>query len=206
MGFEVLVQILNLILLILVGISVYRAKKVECSTYKEYSRLRGQACEFILTGLAGQLTKEKDDFHRATIFGPAGDKELKIVVGPFHKPEDREIRRLPLNRSIAGWVYMNGETYYSPDVLNDKVFTPSPNKDAKYRSLVCVPIGKKAVKGVLSLDAQKVDCFSRDEIDHLEHYASLLTVVLDLDEFWEEKEAIRLERGGANHGETQNAD
>lgn len=165
----------------------------------DYRANRDRCFTFALSGLVGQLTKEPDNVHRAAIFLPGRDSTvLHLARGPQHNGRRRT---LPIDRSLAGLTWKTERRVYAADVLEEQwkhVFDLPTDKSSQYRSIACTPIVLNGmVKGVLSLDGQKPNSFTETELSYLDLFAAYFAILLELDEYQEERLAFYLERRGA---------
>jgi L-methionine (R)-S-oxide reductase len=98
--------------------------------------------------------------------------ECVIVAGTGDEPPT--YRRFPATQGLCGAVVESQETLVVPDVQKDLRYLPT---FWNTRSEILVPIrseAKKRVCGILDAESDKMDAFSEDDQDFLEHAAVLL--------------------------------
>jgi L-methionine (R)-S-oxide reductase len=102
--------------------------------------------------------------------------ECIIVAGTGSEPPT--YARFPATQGLCGAVVESQETLVVPDVQKDPRYLPT---FWNTRSEMLVPIiieGKKRVCGIIDAESDKVDAFSDDDRDFLEHAAVLLARTL----------------------------
>lgn len=98
--------------------------------------------------------------------------ECVIVAGTGEEPPTYP--RFPVTQGLCGAVVESQETLVVPDVQKDPRYLPT---FWSTRSEIVVPIideHKKRVCGILDAESEKLDAFSDDDRDFLEHASVLL--------------------------------
>jgi L-methionine (R)-S-oxide reductase len=98
--------------------------------------------------------------------------ECVILAGTGDEPPTYP--RFPMTQGLCGAVVESGETLVVPDVKKDLRYLPT---FWTTRSEIVVPIAneeKQRVCGIIDVESDKVDAFSDDDRDFLEHAAVLL--------------------------------
>lgn len=99
-------------------------------------------------------------------------RECVIVAGTGEEPPTYP--RFPVTQGLCGAVVESQETLVVPDVQKDARYLPT---FWNTRSEIVVPIKsetKQRVCGIIDAESEKVDAFSEDDRDFLEHVAVLL--------------------------------
>lgn len=128
------------------------------------------------------LKRARSINHRCAIFVPDHQQPeyLKILEGSGFSVDGKEKLRLDMD-TLAGLAYRTGEVQYSPDVTKDERFKPHPKARRKYHSLLCVPIKSgKHVFGVLSVDGSDIDCFTEDDKQYVQLFATQIAIIFPL--------------------------
>ncbi|MNO45388.1 GAF domain protein [compost metagenome] len=166
------------ILKILNSINVEIAEALQCESIEEFESTKQHLYNLLLYSTATVLTKTKSNSHRIAIFMKDGDtNQLKIHEGQGYSNEGKTHLRLDVNNSAAGKVFTSGEPYISGDITSEgNLFKRHPKSTKTYMSLMCVPIKcGNMVLGVLSIDGQEKDSFTKDDLDHLKYFANAIT-------------------------------
>lgn len=98
--------------------------------------------------------------------------ECVILAGTGEEPPT--YRRFPVTQGLCGAVVESQETLVVPDVQKDARYLPT---FWTTRSEIVVPIvqhSKKRVGGIIDVESDKVNAFTDDDQDFLEHAAGLL--------------------------------
>lgn len=156
------------------------SKLLVCETYEEFENIRKFVYDSLLYGIAVVLTKSKSANHRIAIFISEDGSSLRIHEGLGYSSEGKANLRLDVGNSAAGKVFRTGEPYISGDITSEgNVFKKHPKSTKTYHSLMCVPIMcDKMVLGVLSIDGQEKDSFSKDDLDYLGYFADALSSLM----------------------------
>lgn len=168
---------------------------------EEFNRRKSDIYSFILHGIIAILTKQKGNSHRVAIFVLDDDsKNLKIYEGLGFSPEGKSQLRLPINDSHAGYVFNTGKALNDGDITGQgKHFKPNPKSKKIYHSLMCTPIiFLDKVIGVLSLDGEEKNSFTKDDEDYLKYFANALSSLMIFDTLFSTHE----ERGEIEGGQT----
>lgn len=173
------------ILKLLNQVNVEIANMVCKSTNEDFFETRKSTYDFILPGIASILTKRKGNQHRVAIFVKEGD-QLRIHQGYGYSSEGKKNLRLAMDTS-AGYVFTTGEVYSSGDVLSPgNRFKVHPKASRQYRSLICVPIKLGTqILGVLNVDGEEINSFTKDDEDYLTYLANSLYILLYFEMFTE---------------------
>jgi transcriptional regulator with GAF, ATPase, and Fis domain len=160
-------------------------KAMACRSDTEFAELCQAVYQYALPGICLVLAKQKANNHRVAVFVPESDTHLKIHVAVNFSPDGMKHLRLSIADSAAGRVLQTGEPYFCGDVSTEgNSFTAHPKASRKYLSLICVPIkvGEQIV-GVLSIDGEEKDSFSREEAEYLRYFAHTLAPFLYLERY-----------------------
>ncbi|WP_426447527.1 GAF domain-containing protein [Paenibacillus sp. S-38] len=153
-------------------------------TMKEFNDRKADIYKLILYGMGTILTKEKANAHRTAIFvEEPGTGNLMIYEGFGFSPGGKKNLRLPIHNSAAGYTYRTGEIYSDGDIRAEgKQFKVNPLASRVYDSLICVPIksGEKMI-GVLSIDGQEKNSFSKDDEVYMTYFANALSILMLFD-------------------------
>lgn len=98
--------------------------------------------------------------------------ECIILAGTGEEPPTYQ--RFPSTQGLCGAVVESRETLVVPDVKKDARYLPT---FWTTRSEIVVPIlheAKKRVGGIIDVESDKLDAFTEDDRDFLEHAAALL--------------------------------
>jgi putative methionine-R-sulfoxide reductase with GAF domain len=119
-----------------------------------------------------------DSSHRCGFFIREDDgAHLVLSVGEGYQGPVR----LPVDFSCAGRAFQTGETYYCRDLLHDPIWNHVVRGRAQYRSVACVPVrAAQVLWGVLCVEAEEPEAFTRDDLLCLEMYAAKLAVICSL--------------------------
>lgn len=169
------------ILKILNNINIESAKAYQCESIEEFESTKQHLYNFVLYSTATVLTKTKSNSHRIAIFVKDGNtNQLKIHEGQGYSNDGKTHLRLDINNSAAGRVYVSGDPYISGDITSDgNLFKRHPRSTKTYMSLMCVPIKcGNMVLGVLSIDGQEKDSFTKDDLDYLQYFANAITSLM----------------------------
>ncbi len=102
--------------------------------------------------------------------------ECVILAGTGKEPPTYQ--RFPVTQGLCGAVVESQETLVVPDVQKDARYLPT---FWTTRSEIVVPIldeSKKRVCGILDAESDKLNAFTEDDQDFLEHAAVLLARVI----------------------------
>jgi transcriptional regulator with GAF, ATPase, and Fis domain len=155
------------------------------TTNEEFFETRKSIYDYLLPGIGSILTKQKGNNHRVAIFVKDGE-ELRIHQGYGYSTEGKKNLRLAMDSS-AGYAFTTGEVYSSGDVLSPgNRFKVHPKATKQYRSLICVPIKcGDHILGVLSVDGEEPNSFTKDDEDYLTYLANSLYILLHFEMFME---------------------
>ncbi|KQL45862.1 hypothetical protein AN963_12590 [Brevibacillus choshinensis] len=155
------------------------------TTNEEFLETRRSIYEYLLPGIGIVLTKQKGNNHRVAIFVQEVDT-LRIHQGIGYSTEGKRNLRLSMDSS-AGHSFTTGEIYSSGDVLSaGNRFKTHPKASKQYRSLICVPIKcGNHILGVLSVDGEEPNSFTKDDEDYLTYLANSLYILLHFEMFME---------------------
>ena len=98
--------------------------------------------------------------------------ECVIIAGTGEEPPTYQ--RFPVTQGLCGAVVESQETLVVPDVQKDARYLPT---FWNTRSEIVVPIKSEATQrvcGIIDAESDKLDAFSEDDQDFLEHVAVLL--------------------------------
>ncbi len=172
---------------------------VMCSeSQEEYQSNKKAVFDFILYSIGSVLTKQKSNNHRVAIFTNNGDGNLKIYEGFGFSSEGKRELRLNIDNSSAGHTYRTAEPYISGDVSSPgNSYKRHPKATKTIKSLMCVPIKcDKITLGVLSIDGQEGNSFTKDDLDYLKYFADALTPLMLIEYIDKQKEE------GESNGQT----
>lgn len=131
----------------------------------------------ILPTVISIVTEGKHNVVRAAILIPEG-QVLRIFSGSGYSREGTDNLRLSIDGTVAGKAFSLKETQYIPDVTNSLEWSRNPKSSKDYCSLCCIPICiNDHCFGILNIDGDLPDCFTKDSIKSLELLASSLAVV-----------------------------
>jgi len=169
-------KILNQMILETINVSVSKS-------YDEFLQNRKAVYEYILHSIGVVLTKNKSNSHRVAIFVDNKDGYLKIHEGLGYSSEGRKHLRLKIDDSAAGYVFRTGSIYNSGNVDEPgNHFKRHPMATKDYKSLMCVPIQYgKMILGVLSIDGQEENSFSKDDETYLVYFANALASFMSIE-------------------------
>jgi len=192
------------ILTILNDIAIEIGNVMALTDLKAFTEQRRLIYNLVLPAITSILTKDKDNYHRVAIFVPdGGSGELRIVRGLGFSTDDIKNFKLKIANSVAGWVYKNNKCFISGDAQNESLFCKH-ERSMSVNSLICVPISNgDKVHGVLNLDGEEPNSFSKDDVDYLRYFATLISALFELEPYVEERQAQKLMRGEENVKEQQ---
>ncbi len=148
---------------------------LEMSLADNLTEILRKADEFVPSKAGSILldnpTEKKKERHQNTLtFIAAFGAKSRLLVG----------RRIPADKGIAGWVYIKGKSYCTPDVQNDPLFYSAFDKENDYytHSLVAIPIRiEQEVCGVLELvNRRDSKSYSQQDLNLLEIFAGYMSV------------------------------
>ena len=88
-------------------------------------------------------------------------------------------KRIPLGASLAGLAFTTGATLHSDDAGNDPRVAPDFSEEAGLRSLVCVPLWRRAeAAGVLCVASARPRAFNDRDVATLTSLAEFISVVI----------------------------
>jgi transcriptional regulator with GAF, ATPase, and Fis domain len=146
----------------------------------DYEQNKKALYDCILYSIGSILTKQKSDTHRVAIFIDNKDGYLRICEGFGFSSERKKQLRLKINDSAAGYTFRTGTPYYSGDVqISGTHFKVDSTSSESIKSLMCVLIKCGNIKlGVLSIDGQEINSFTKDDLDYLTYFADALTPLM----------------------------
>ncbi|WP_192895486.1 GAF domain-containing protein [Pelotomaculum sp. FP] len=172
------------------------------SEQDQFYNLRAKLIDLILAGILSPFTKHTGNVHRVALFTPNKNRTglVSTQFCGFFPGEYSGGISLPLN-SIAGHVFITGNSYKSSNVHMDRVFFKDQKHRTDYFSLLCVPImNKERCCGVLSLDGRKENSFDESDEKHLSYFATLIGIILETEFYVEDIKLYEIERRYSNAG------
>lgn len=150
--------------------------------------------EFILSSINSNFTKGKDDWHKVVLFTPQNKNKLKAMKSDGYPPDHHDKLVLDIKASAAGHAFKDQKVYICGDVTKENVyFKPVQWEVIDYFSLLCVPIQtNKKTWGVLSINGNKINAFSEDDIRHIQQYATMIGMIFLISE----RKTARIKEGG----------
>jgi diguanylate cyclase (GGDEF)-like protein len=108
------------------------------------------------------------------------ENTLTFIAAFGPKSQQLVGRRIPADKGIAGYVYIQGKSYCTPDVQRDPLFYAEFDKENDYytHSLVAIPIRiEQEVCGVLELvNRREAKTYSQQDLNLLEIFAGYMSV------------------------------
>ncbi len=112
----------------------------------------------------------------------SGDLAIKASVG---LPELTAERRVPKGQGVTGWVAEHGLPQVIGDVRTDTRYLPGPNVGA--RSVLAVPlIVEGRTIGVLDVESDQLNAFSRDDLYLLSAVAGQISIAIEVARYHEQ--------------------
>ncbi|WP_289135624.1 GAF domain-containing protein [uncultured Brevibacillus sp.] len=172
------------------------------TTNEEFFETRRSIYDYLLPGIGSTITKQKRNNHRVAIFVKDGD-QLRIHQGIGYSTEGKKNLRLAMDSS-AGYAFTTGELYSSGEVYSaGNRFKKHPKATKEYHSLICVPIKcGNHILGVLSVDGEEPNSFTKDDEDYLTYLTNSLYILLHFENFMEIM--IESRKGGELDGVSNN--
>ncbi|MGI6621351.1 MAG: GAF domain-containing protein [Bacillota bacterium] len=170
--------------------SLLEGMKTACSEARLllYALLSGQTIqslsEFLqpLTErLASGIKASSRETHRCAIWVQADDEHLRMVAGSsaFGAKFKNDVRLL-IDGSIAGMCYRTGKPSLDDDAPSDPHFQHLREDRHSYSSLICAPIMLEQghCLGVLSIDAREKGAFTQEDVEIVEAYAEMASMIM----------------------------
>jgi len=132
-----------------------------------------------LGSLIAAYISTSDD--RCAIWVQADDKHLRMVAGSsaFGAKFKNDVRLL-IDGSIAGMCYRTGKPSLDDDAPSDPHFQHLREDRHSYSSLICAPIMLEQghCLGVLSIDAREKGAFTQEDVEIVEAYAEMASMIM----------------------------
>ncbi|MBC8080727.1 MAG: GAF domain-containing protein [Gorillibacterium sp.] len=175
---------------ILNQVSVEVSKAFATKSMNEFVEIKEEIYTYLLYSIGTVLTKQKSNTHRVAIFVDDQNGYLRIHKGIGYSSDGKKKLRLSINKSAAGEVFRTGEHYLCGDVMSSgNLFAPNPKATKSINSLMCIPIKcDKITLGVLSIDGQEKDSFTKDDKDYLDYFANALSSLMFIEYINEHRE------------------
>lgn len=123
------------------------------------------------------LIRERFNLYHAEIL-LVDDDSGRITPGKSRRSLPAELTLHDATHSVIAWVARHSQTVYVPDVTQDERYHPSPDLPAS-RSALALPLrADDRVVGVLNLEAEHRDAFTKDDIAVLESLANDIGVAV----------------------------
>ena len=111
------------------------------------------------------------------------DEHLHFVAVPWFQRESIQGVRVPLEESIAGWVYLNGKTLVIQDVKEDKRFYSEVDQTAKFQtnSVLAVPllVKGKPIGVIEAINKTNRAHYNGEDVLILETLASQVALIIE---------------------------
>ena len=110
-----------------------------------------------------------------------------LLLSAAHNESARSINgiRLPLNKSLAGFVVRSGHPFLSGNIEEHPEYHPTPvtaetDQQRKINSMICVPLRvRQQVIGLLQAVHPEQDVFNQDDLDLLNAVGDAVTVAIE---------------------------
>jgi transcriptional regulator with GAF, ATPase, and Fis domain len=175
---------------ILNQVAIETARVLNSDTGEEYIRNKKSVYDYILYSIGVVITKQKSNNHRVAIFvKDTGGQHLLVHEGVGYSSEGKLKLRLDIHNSAAGYTFRTGEIFHSGDVTAPgSMFRIHPKATKSIKSLMCVPIKcDNMTLGVLSIDGQEENSFTKDDQDYMTYFANALTSLMLMEYIYDKR-------------------
>jgi len=181
-------------------VAIEVVKAFNSQSYEEFQKQRQEIYNYLLYMIGQVLNNKKSASHRVAIFIDSGGGYLKVHEGVGYSTEGKKLLRLDISNSAAGAVYRTGEPYITGNVENSgSSYKPHPKATKKIKSLLCVPINCDNIRlGILSIDDQGEDTFTKDDMDYLTYFANALSSLMLIERRLQGQEGDTYEQAGSS--------
>ena len=121
----------------------------------------------LLTDRAIDLICERFGVYHAEVLLVDTDTNAIVPAPSYYKPARERLLLQDAPHSVIAWVGRHGQLYYVPDTTREPRYLPSVDAPASRCALIIPMHFEGSVIGVLNLEADHRDAFTRDEMEVL---------------------------------------
>ena len=144
------------------------------------------------------IAKTKELLHAESCAILLLDEQRHELYFPYSSDVDREVERrfsgvrVPIDRSVAGWVLQHGSPQLVPDVSKDERWYGHVDRHTGMEtySLLCAPLCTRRGKlGVIEVRNKRQGSFSQEDLDFLHALGGSIAVAIDNARLYQELKA-----------------